>query len=50
MHKPTKNLGKNTQGKTMLMRDDCSEMLMHETLTLQALASSLCFVNCDTLT
>lgn len=34
----------------MLMRDGCSEMLMHETLILQALASALCMANCDMLT
>lgn len=32
------------------MRDGCSEMLMHETLILQALASALCLANCDVLT
>lgn len=50
MHKAKKFWGENIPGRTMLMRDGCSEMLMHETLMLQDLASALCLANCDVLT
>lgn len=50
LHKARKIWVENILGRRMLTRDDCSEMLMHETSILQALENALCLANCDMLT